>query len=176
MPYLFNTPPRRIDPIRTGASQPFKENIMNATFSVSPRFVRDPFAHVFDDLFRGYVVRPAGNGYSTAAAARGMQVDVTEEGNNYLVAADLPGLKKEDIKIEIDGAQISISAEYKSERQEKDGERLVYSERRAGTVARSFELPAEIDRDAAIAKYEDGVLKLTLPKKVAESRKLLSIH
>ena len=158
---------------------------MNVSFSASPRFARDPFAHAFDDLFRGYVLGPVRRPASAACAepaARGIRVDVTEEGNHYLVAADLPGLKKEDIKVEIEGAQVSISAQYLSavatdgERQEKDGARLVYSERRAGAVARSFELPAEIDRDAASAKYEDGVLKLTLPKKVVESRKLLSIH
>ena len=92
----------------------------------------------------------------------------------------MPGLKKEDIKIEINGAQVSISAQYKSESTRKVGEdagsRVVYSERRSGSVARSFELPAEIDQTNASAKYEDGVLKLTLPKKVAESRKLLANH
>ena len=159
---------------------------MTVSFSASPRFARDPFSHAFDDFFRGYVLGPVRRPASAACAApaaRGIRVDVTEEGNHYLVAADLPGLKKEDIKVEIEGAQVSISAQYLSaaaatdgERQEKDGARLVYSERRAGAVARSFELPAEIDRDAASAKYEDGVLKLTLPKKVVESRKLLSIH
>ena len=148
---------------------------MNAVFSVSPRFARDPFAHAFDDLVRGFLVRPAAAS-APAAVTRGVRVDVKEEGNRYLVEADLPGLKKDDIKIEIDGAVVSISAEYKAESPQKDGERLVYSERRTGAVARSFELPAEIDRDAASAKYEDGVLKLTLPKKIAESRKLLTIH
>ena len=148
---------------------------MNAVFSVSPRLARDPFAHPFDDLFRGFLVRPV-TASAPAAVPRGVRVDVREEGSSYLVEADLPGLKKDDIKIEIDGAVVSISAEYKSESTQKDGERLVYSERRTGAVARSFELPAEIDRDAASAKYEDGVLKLTLPKKNAESRKLLAIH
>ena len=140
---------------------------------------RDPFAGAFDDLVRGFFVSPA----STAAPAafnQGFRFDVREEGNQYLVDADLPGLKKEDIKIEINGAQVSISAQYKSESTRKEGEdagsRVVYSERRSGSVARSFELPAEIDQTNASAKYEDGVLKLTLPKKIAESRKLLAIH
>ena len=107
--------------------------------------------------------------------------------NQYLVEADLPGLKKDDIKIEIDGAQVSISAEYNAALVGEDGKesesgvkaqvaRVVYRERAAGAVARSFELPAEIDQAAASAKYEDGVLKLVLPKKVAETRKLLPIH
>lgn len=149
----------------------------------SPSYLqrRDPFAGALGNLLQGFLVRPV----STApAAARGFKFDVREEGNNYLVAADLPGLKKDDIKIEIDGAQVSISAEYKAEatrkegedRVEGDGARVVYSERSVGAVARSFELPAEIDQAGASAKYEDGVLKLTLPKKVAETRKLLAIH
>ena len=148
---------------------------MTASFSVSPRYARDPFAHAFDDLFRGYLVRPA-TAETPATVARGIKVDVTDDGTNYIVTADLPGLKKDDIKIEIDGAQVSISAQYKTVTEKKDGERLVYSERRTGAVARSFQLPAEIDQANAVAKYEDGVLKLTLPKKIAETRKLLAIH
>ena len=162
----------------------------------------DYFAGAFDDLVRGFFVRPVSA--APVASTRGFKFDVREEGNQYLVEADLPGLKKDAIKIEIDGARVSISADYKTgcapassaagtpgaaaldstpeaareatQRAAQDAARMVYSERRSGSVARSFELPAEIDQATASAKYEDGVLKLTLPKKVAESRKLLSIH
>ena len=140
---------------------------------------------------RGFLVRPVSA--TPAASTRGFKFDVREEGNQYLVEADLPGLKKDAIKIEIDGARVSISADYKVESTPsgstageaardatqsaaQDAARMVYSERRSGSVARSFELPAEIDQTNASAKYEDGVLKLTLPKKVAETRKLLPIH
>ncbi len=154
----------------------------------------DYFAGAFDDLVRGFLVRPVSA--TPAASTRGFKFDVREEGNQYLVEAELPGLKKDAIKIEIDGARVSISANYKVESTPsgstagtpgeaardatqsaaQDVARMVYSERRSGSVARSFELPAEIDQTNASAKYEDGVLKLTLPKKVAESRKLLTIH
>lgn len=150
-----------------------KETIM----TVLTQFRRDPFAHAFDDFFRGFVVRPVS---AAPAAPRGFKLDVKEEGNQYVVEADLPGLTKDAIKIEIDGAQVSISAEYKAVSAAKDGEadaaRLVYSERATGAVARSFTLPVEIDAAAAVAKYEDGVLKLALPKKIVETRKLLTIH
>ncbi len=144
--------------------------------SVSRRAARqDYFPGAVDELLRGFFVRPVSA--APAAFTRGFRVDVREEGNQYLVDADLPGLKKDDIEIEIDGAQVSIRAQYKAETEHKEAEaRMVHSERRAGSVARSFELPAEIDRDGSSAKYEDGVLKLTLPKKVAETRKLLAIH
>ena len=154
----------------------------------------DYLAGAFDDLVRGFFVRPVSA--ASAAPTRGFKFDVREEANHYLVEADLPGLKKDAIKIEIDGARVSISAEYKIESTPsgspasttgeaardatlsaaQDAARMVYSERRSGSVARSFVLPAEIDQTNASAKYEDGVLKLTLPKKVAESRKLLAIH
>lgn len=145
--------------------------------TVLTQFRRDPFAHAFDDFFRGFVVRPVS---AAPAAPRGFKVDVKEAGNQYLVEADLPGLSKDAIKIEIDGAQVAISAEYKAAASAKEGEgeapRLVYSERETGSVARSFTLPVEIDAAAAVARYEDGVLKLALPKKIVETRKLLTIH
>lgn len=150
----------------------------------------DYFAGAVDDLVRGFFVRPVTA--APVASTHGFEFDVREEGNHYLVEADLPGLKKEAIQIEIDGARVSISAQYKAESARSDGatqaaaaaapetaqdaSRVVYSERRSGSVARSFELSAEIDQANASAKYEDGVLKLTLPKKVAETRKLLTIH
>ena len=162
------------------------------------------FTGAFDDLLHGFVARPAAASAPAAAAARGFKFDVRETGNTYVVEADLPGLSKDAIKIEIDGAQVSISAQYaaatsataatsgksamadavdaagNSSAAGTPGEagqaRLIYRERSAGAVARSFELPAEIDQEAASAKYEDGVLRLTLPKKIAETRKLLAIH
>ena len=142
----------------------------------------DVFSGAFDDLLQGFLVRPVAA--ATPESTRGFRFDVREEGNQYLVEADLPGLKKDDIKIEIDGARVSISAEYNAVSTANEGAsgakanaaRVVYSERAAGKVARSFELPAEIDQTGASAKYEDGVLKLVLPKKVAETRKLLQIH
>ena len=156
---------------------------MTATFfSPSPFYRRTPVANVFDDLLNGFLVRPV----SAAAAVSGFKFDVREAGNNYLVEADLPGLKKDGIKIEIDGAQVSISAQYKTQKSDsaeaagKDADaapaRVLYTERTVGAVARSFELPVEIDQAAASATYEDGVLRLTLPKKIAETRKLLTIH
>ena len=165
------------------------------------------FTGAFDDLLHGFVARPAAASAPAAATARGFKFDVRETGNTYVVEADLPGLSKDAIKIEIDGAQVSISAQYaaatsatsataatsgksatadavgaagNSSAAGTPGEagqaRLIYRERSAGAVARSFELPAEIDQEAASAKYEDGVLRLTLPKKIAETRKLLAIH
>lgn len=135
---------------------------------------RDPFGAAFDDLLRGFVTRPVAR--RPAPAVRAIRFDVAEQDNAYVVNAELPGFKKEDIQIEIDGARVTITAEAKAQAESKDGEKVVYSERYTGKAVRSFELQSEIDKDAASAKYEDGILVLTLPKKAAETRKLLAIQ
>jgi len=93
-----------------------------------------------------------------------MKVDVTESDSNFIVKADLPGVKKEDIAIEVKGDQVSITAEVKRETEEKKGDTLVHSERYYGRQFRSFTLGTEIDRNNVAAKFADGVLELTLPK------------
>jgi HSP20 family protein len=127
---------------------------------------------VIDGLFDEFFRAPA----NRAAAARAIPFEVTEQGGNYVVTADLPGFAKEDIAIEIEGARVTITAERKAERVLVEGERVLYSERRLGRAARSFELGSEIDQANANARYSDGVLTLTLPKKVVESRKLLQVQ
>ena len=134
----------------------------------------DYLGDLVDDLFKGFLVRPM---YSEGReqVAR-VKVDVTEKESAYLVHAELPGVKKEDIQLTIDGAQVTLAAEIKRERDAKDGERVLHTERTYGKVSRSFTLPQEIDDAAAQAKFADGVLELTLPKKVAAARKQISIQ
>ena len=127
---------------------------------------RDPISAVFDDLIRGFGVAPA----QRADAVRAIRFDVAEQGANYVVTADLPGFKKEEIQVEIDGARVTISAESKTETRE--GERMLYSERRVGKAVRSFELGAEVDQATSVARYSDGVLTLTLAKIVARATQL----
>jgi len=92
------------------------------------------------------------------------------------INAEVPGVKKEDIHVTIDGNQVSLSAEVKRETENKDGEKLLRSERYFGKAYRSFTLGSDIDDAAAEAKYHDGVLELRLPKKAAASAKRLEIH
>jgi len=133
-----------------------------------------PLDEAFDQLFRGFLVRPVGmEAQDTAAKFR---VDITENEKAYTVYADLPGVKKDDIQISIDGDQVSITAEAKLEKEVKDGERVLRTERYAGKFYRAFELGSTIDESAAQAKYADGVLELTLPKKAATSAKRITIQ
>src|SRR5215470_17452836 len=134
----------------------------------------DPFGDLFDDLFRGFFVRPVLSEPSNGAVR--LKVDVAEQDGNYKVLAEIPGAKKDEIQVAIDGDQVSITAEVRKEKEVKDGDRVVHSERYYGKVARAFRLGQEIDQTKAQAKYADGVLELTLPKKVAASARQLTIQ
>ena len=136
----------------------------------------DPFNDLVDDLFKGFLVRPlAFEGRSDATLLRA-KVDVAEKNGAYLVSAELPGVKKEDIHVSIDGAQVTLEAEVKREKEATKDERVLHSERVYGKVTRSFTLPQEVDETKAEAKFRDGVLELTLPKKAAAQRKQISIQ
>lgn len=129
----------------------------------------------FDDLFRGFFVRPVDIN-SAQAQSPSIKMDVKEEGDSYLVHAELPGVKKEDIHVVVDGNQVSISAETKQEKEVKEGDRVLRSERYFGKVSRSFLLEQDLDDTKATAKFNDGVLELTLPKRTASPNKRLNIE
>lgn len=120
---------------------------------------RDPFS-LIDAMFNEWAGPRAG----TSLVARA-KLDVAERDNAYEVRAELPGAKKEDISVDIDGAWVAISARANTQSEKKDGEKLLYSERSHESYARSFELPQAVDSARAVAKFENGVLTLTLPKK-----------
>src|SRR5207245_119093 len=103
----------------------------------------DPFGDLFDDIFRGFVVGPVG--FEAAAPLRRMKVDVAEQNGEYKVLAELPGVKKENIKVNIDGDEVSITAESRAERDEKDGERVRHSESDLGTAPRPYRLDLDTD-------------------------------
>lgn len=134
----------------------------------------DPFNDLVDDLFKGFLVRPM---YAEGReAVTKVKVDVSERNGAYLVTAELPGVRKEDIQLTIDGPQVTLAAEVKREKEVAEGERVLHTERMYGKVSRSFTLPQEIDEAAAQAKFSDGVLELTLPKKAAAARKQIAIQ
>ena len=127
----------------------------------------------FDDFFRGFFVRPVEFGQGNDAPS--IKVDVKEDEKSYQIHAELPGVKKEDIHVNIDGAVVAISAERKQEKEIKNGERVLRTERYFGKVSRSFQLGQDIDESKSAAKFNDGVLELTLPKKAAAAAKRLTI-
>ena len=134
----------------------------------------DPFNELVDDLFKGFFVRPL-VAASTESLPR-MRVEVAEKNGAYAVTAELAGVKKEDIHVDIDGAQVTLSAEVKREQEISEKDRLLHSERSYGRVSRSFTLPQEPDEAKVEARFRDGVLELTLPKKAAPARKAITIQ
>jgi HSP20 family protein len=134
----------------------------------------DPFNELVDDLFKGFLVRPVAYEGRSDAPPR-VKVDVAEKNGAYLVRAELPGVKKDDIQVSIDGPQVSLSAEVRREQEDQD-ERVLHTERVYGKVQRSFTLPQEVDEEKAAAKFRDGILELTLPKKQAATRKPINIQ
>ena len=129
----------------------------------------DPFRDI-DDLFKGYWVRPL-----IKQIEPEVKIDLSEDDKAYTVHAEIPGVKKEDIKVQVEGNQVSISAEVKEEKEEKKDKKVIRSERYYGKVYRSFTLGQEMDQNAAKAKYSDGVLELTLPKKQGTAAKVISV-
>jgi HSP20 family protein len=132
----------------------------------------EPLSGQLDNLFNEFL-RPAFVWDNRAADVSRLRVDVRENGDSYTVEAEIPGARKDGIKVEIDGNEVTIAAEVKKEKETRDGERVLRSERFYGKVERRFALPQEIDESNASAKFADGLLELTLPKKqVAPSRRV----
>jgi HSP20 family protein len=132
----------------------------------------DPFEDLFKDFGKGFWLKPMRFPAETELT---MKIDVNEDDKGFTVKADIPGVKKEDIQVEVDEDRVSVRAEAKKEKEEKKGEKVVYSERSYGMVSRSFSLPAAVDAKGAKAEYKDGVLSLVLPKKSNGSAKRISI-
>lgn len=132
----------------------------------------NPADDAFDDLFRGFLMRPV---HMEGAPDIQIKLDVTEDDKNYSVHAEMPGVKKDDIHVTIDGNQIAISAEVKNEKEVKEGEKVLRSERYYGKVSRAFTVAHDVDEESSSAKYNDGVLVLTLRKKAAAASKRLAI-
>jgi HSP20 family protein len=130
----------------------------------------DPFSDL-DDVFKGLFVRPMQFGIETPQMR--IKMDVTKSDDIYTVKAEIPGVRKDDIQVAVDGNEVTISGEIRKETEEKKGEEVIRSERHYGRVSRSFALPHDVDEAGVVAKYADGVLNLTLPMKVkAASRKI----
>ena len=133
----------------------------------------DPFSTNLDDIFKGMFLRPVRLDMDTPEVQ--LKLNVTRTDGAYQVEADMPGVKKEDIHVTVDGSLVTITGEVKKEKEEKKGEQVIRSERYFGKVERSFSLPQEIDEAHVNAKYSDGVLKLTLPLRETTKAKQIEI-
>jgi HSP20 family protein len=129
------------------------------------------------DPFRGLeeMLNQSIGGPRMGAMGMTPRMDVTENDQAYIVKAEIPGIKKDDIKVNVDGNQVTITAQTEQESEQK-GENMLCTERSWGQYYRSFTLPQPVDDTQAKAEYHDGILELTLPKKIGGTAKTLTIH
>ena len=135
----------------------------------------NPIEDAFDNLFRGVPVWLP-NAETRAAAPTQFRMDVSENDKEYQVLAEMPGVRKDEISITINGNEVAVSAEVKHEKDVKNGDTVLRTERYYGKIQRAFSLGHEVDQATAQARYSDGVLELTLPKKTAAAGKKLAVH
>lgn len=139
-------------------------------FNPFGRAVRfDPFADM--DWLKSFGLRPL----REIEIEPQIKIDVSEDETAYQVKAEIPGVRKEDIQVSVDGDRVSISAEIRQEKEETKDKKVIHSERYYGQVTRSFALDQHVDRDKAEAKYRDGVLELKLPKLQGSQNRQLPI-
>lgn len=131
------------------------------------------FDNFFDEMAPSFLMRPL-HGDALPSPSQ-IKIDVNEKEDTFYVNAEIPGVAKEDIDLSITGDIISISAEIEQKDERKEGNRILRSERYFGSVSRSFQLPDRVKVDAAEASYENGILRLVLPKETGSERKKLEI-
>jgi len=134
----------------------------------------EPLVGTLDGLFNEFF-RPA-LVLDQRAETAPIRLDVKEDAAAYTVHAEIPGVKKENIAVEIEGNEVTIAAEVKRNEERKDGEKWLRTERHYGRTARRFALPQEVDEAKAEAKFTDGVLELTLPKKTQVTGRKIAVQ
>ena len=130
-------------------------------------------SRLFDDSFErlfGNAAAPRG------VASRSPALDVAETDRDYTVKLEMPGVTKDDIKVSVEGRQVTVQAESQRNAEKKEGERVVHRERSTTSYARTFTLPAEVDQAEAGAKLDHGVLTLTLPKRGARAAARINVN
>ncbi len=122
----------------------------------------------FDD-FTSDFFKPFFDGFGMVRPDQAMKVDVKDEGDRYTLEADMPGVNKDDLKVEVSNGTLTISADYDEKKEEKgEDDKYLYRERRCGSMRRSFNVEGIREEDIT-AEFKDGVLKLTLPKQEAKA-------
>jgi HSP20 family protein len=133
----------------------------------------DSFPSMFEDFFRPW--NEWFNGGLLGKAMNAPAVNITDNKDDYKVSVAAPGLKKNDFKIDVDGNMLTISTEKEENKEEKDA-RYTRKEYSYSSFRRSFALPEEVNQDKIEASYEDGVLKVVLPKKEETKKLAVSKH
>jgi HSP20 family protein len=137
--------------------------------------VEDHIGRIFENMFEDMLAPYGQLARLDQDAAISPRINVAENDKAFEIEAELPGANKEDIKVAIDGRRVTLEAEEKRE-DRKEGENLIYAERTVRKFSRAFTLPADVDDNAAQARFENGILRLTLPKRDAAGAKKLTVQ
>jgi HSP20 family protein len=133
-----------------------------------PRPVEEQFGRLVENMFEDMFAPFTQAGALSQWQPEGImspRLNISETDQAFEVQADMPGVKKEDVKVAIDHQRVTIEGETKRETERREGENVLYTERSASKFMRSFMLPVEVDETSAQARMENGVLTMTLPKK-----------
>lgn len=144
-----------------------------------PRGLDDPFGRMVESMFEDMFAPMAAGAVMPQWAAEGVttpRLNVKETEKAFEVEAEMPGVKKEDVKVSIENQRVTIEAEARSESEQREGENVIYSERSTRKYMRSFSLPSDVDEATAEAHLDSGLLTLTLPKKQTASAKRLTVQ
>lgn len=135
----------------------------------------DPFEQMLPELFRRFA-QPLRMAPLAAEVNGEIRLDVSETPADYAVRAEIPGARKEDVRITVDGNFVTIAAEVRSDKEEQSEGRVLLKESYHGSVSRGFSLAHEIDVGRVVAKFEDGVLRLTLPKREGTGSRTIAVQ
>jgi HSP20 family protein len=144
-----------------------------------PTAIEDQFGRMVENMFEDFFAPIAQGSALSRWPQEGTispRLNVTETDKSFLVEAEMPGVKKEDIKVAVENQRVTIEGEAKREEEQREGENVVYSERSARRFMRSFQLPTDVDDSIAEARLENGILSLTLPKKAGAAAKKITIQ
>jgi HSP20 family protein len=126
------------------------------------------FDALFDDAFEPF--------FRAGEATRAPSMDIAESDSAYTATLDVPGIAREQLKVSVEGKRVAIEVEATTESKQEDGVRAIYRERGTRRYARVFELPAEVDESTSQARLDNGVLTLTLNKRVPTGARQISIN
>lgn len=129
----------------------------------------------FNSLFENFL-QPTRWAQEEASQGIAPRLDVVERDNEFVVKAEMPGMKKDDIEVSLENGVLTITAETRSETEEKEGDRVIRQERRYGKYLRSLRLGKEIDEKKVKASYKDGILELVLPKAEEVKPKKIAVN
>jgi HSP20 family protein len=142
-----------------------------------PRSIEDGFGrlveHMFEDMLAPLAL--AGQSWQDEGIAQA-RMNVTESDGAFDVEIEMPGVKKEDVKVTVEQQRVTVEGEAKRAQEQREGENVVYAERSTRKFMRSFVLPSEVDDSNAQARLEDGILKMTLPKRQGSAATRLTIQ